>query len=194
MSQHLEQELKFSLAGRTEFDQALSLLGPAEAVLEQTNHYFSGLEGQVSPDWVLRLRNENGEFELTLKLGRSQREGYFESLEINCLLSQVQAEEILSGPKWSRALWALSPLQRLRQEFGLEQLVMLGSLRNVRHRCPQQGWVAELDISRFPGGQIDYELEVETDQVERVQRALEPLRALLTVQTKTKFRRFLERV
>jgi len=192
MSEHLEQELKFSLAGAAEFAQALEWLGPAQAVVDQSNHYFSASAGQASPDWVLRVRNEDGQFELTLKLGRSQREGYFESTEVNCSLEPDQVDHLLKRQDWSPELWGLPPLARLRQEFGLDRLVLLGSLRNQRHRCPQQGWVAEMDITTFPCGRVDYELEVETSQVELVQQALQPLAELLTVQTKTKFRRFLE--
>jgi uncharacterized protein YjbK len=192
MGEHLEQELKFSLVGRDEFERVLARLGPPQAVVDQVNHYFSASAGQVSPDWVLRVRREDELHELTLKLGRSQRQGYFESVEVNCPLDPEQAAHLLTTDLWSPELWDLPPLLRLRQEFELDRLVLLGSVQNLRHRCPQQGWVAELDITTFPGGRIDYELEVETSQVELVQQALQPLSDLLTVQAKTKFRRFLE--
>lgn len=194
MSQSLEQELKFQIAGPVEFDQVLRSLGPPQAVVQQCNHYFSVAAGRASADWALRVRDEDGHFELTLKLGRSQREGYFESIEVNCDLDPASVEQLLTLSEWSPQMWELAPLQRLQQEFGVARLVKLGSLRNQRHRCTQAGWVAELDITTFPNGQVDYELEVETSQAELVQQALEPLASLLTVQTKTKFRRFLERL
>ncbi len=183
----LEQELKFKIAGPAEFERVLLALGPPQAVLEQRNHYFAS----PSKDWALRVRDEDGEFELTLKLGRRQSQGYFEALEINCDLNQAQVAELLEAGAWSEELWELPPLQRLRTEFGVGQLALLGSLHNRRHRCDQGGWVGELDITTFPDGHVDYELEVETSQVELVQQALQPLAELLSEQTQTKFRRFL---
>ncbi|MFN8609329.1 MAG: CYTH domain-containing protein [Vulcanimicrobiota bacterium] len=195
MSQHLEQELKFQIAGPVEFEKLLQFLGPPEKLLNQCNYYFSDRSDRVSPDWSLRVRQENELYELTFKLGRRQSEGYFQSTEVECPVDKEQADELLYQPVWSETLWELPPLQRLRQEFGVERLFLLGSLRNQRHRCPQsRGWVAELDITQFPNGQTDYELEVETSDVEGVKQALEPVREFLTPQTKTKFRRFLERV
>ncbi|MBS2034675.1 CYTH domain-containing protein [bacterium] len=194
MTHELEQELKFQIAGPAEFEKVLSFLGPAEKLLNQCNYYFSDRADRVSPDWSLRVRQENDLFELTFKLGQKQSEGYFQATEVECLVDKDQADELLYQPVWSETLWELPPLQRLRQEFGVERLVLLGSLRNQRHRCPQAGgWVAELDITQFPNGQTDYELEVETADVEGVRQALKPVDEYLAPQSKTKFRRFLER-
>jgi len=195
MSQHLEQELKYQIAGPAEFEQVLRFLGPPQKLLKQCNHYFSDRPDQVSADWSLRVRQQNEDFELTFKLGKKQTEGYFESTEVECPIDAEQVVELLEQPIWSETLWELPPLERLRKEFGIDRLVLLGSLRNQRHYCPQPGgWAAELDITHFPNGQTDYELEVETADVATVEAALAPVRELLTPQTKTKFRRFLERV
>ena len=195
MSQHLEQELKYQIAGPAEFEQALRFLGPPHKLLQQCNFYFSDRPDQPSPDWSLRVRSENEAFELTFKRGKKQAAGYFESTEVECPVDPDQAKEFLEQRVWSETLWELPPLARLRQEFGASRLHLLGSLRNQRHYCPQSGgWAAELDITHFPNGQIDYELEVETAEVAAVEAALEPIRDLLTPQSKTKFRRFLERL
>lgn len=193
MSQHLEQELKYQIAGPAEFEKVLQFLGPAREVLEQCNHYFSDRPDRPSPDWSLRVRQENELFELTFKLGKKQEAGYFQSTEVECPIDAQQVEELLGQPVWSETLWELPPLERLRQEFGVSRLVLLGSLRNRRHVCPQSaGWVAELDITDYSRGRVDYELEVETAAVAAVEQALQPIGALLSPQTKTKFRRFLE--
>ena len=195
MSQHLEQELKYQIAGPAEFEQVLRFLGPPQKLLNQCNHYFSSRPDRPSPDWSLRVRQQNDAFELTFKLGKKQEAGYFESTEVECPIDSEQVAEFLEQPVWSETLWELPPLERLRKEFRVERLVLLGSLRNQRHYCPQPGgWAAELDITSFPHGQIDYELEVETSEIAVVEAALEPVRELLTPQTKTKFRRFLERL
>lgn len=193
MTQHLEQELKYQIAGPVVFEQVLEFLGPASEVLEQSNHYFSDRPDRPSPNWSLRVRQANELFELTFKLGKKQSEGYFESTEVECPVDAEQAEELLRQPVWSESLWELPPLERLRREFAVDRLVLLGSLRNQRRCCPQKaGWVAELDITHFPQGRIDYELEIETAEVAAVEQALQPIRHLLTPQTSTKFRRFLE--
>ena len=193
MTQHLEQELKYQIAGPAEFEKVLQHLGPSVEVLEQCNHYFSDRPDRPSPDWSLRVRQENELYELTFKLGKKQSEGYFQSTEVECPIDEQQVEELLQQPVWSETLWELPPLERLRQEFGVNRLVLLGSLRNRRHVCPQSaGWVAELDVTEYPQGRTDYELEVETAEVAAVQEALLPISSLLTPQSKTKFRRFLE--
>ncbi len=193
MSGHLEQELKYQIAGPAEFEKVLEFLGSPTAVLEQCNHYFSDRPERPSPDWSLRVRQENELYVLTFKLGKKQTEGYFESTEIECSVDDQQVEELLGQPVWSESLWELPPLERLRREFEVDRLVLLGSLRNQRRCCPQAaGWVAELDITQFPQGRTDYELEIETDQVAAVEQALEPIRQYLNPQSKTKFRRFLE--
>lgn len=190
---HLEQELKYRIAGPAEFEKVLRYLGPPTGVLDQCNHYFSDRPDRPSPDWSLRVRQEDELFELTFKLGKKQVQGYFEATEVECPVDEQQVEELLTQPVWSETLWELPPLQRLREEFGVQRLVLLGSLRNRRHVCPQSGgWVAELDITDYPQGRVDYELEVETAEVAAVQQALEPVAHYLSPQSKTKFRRFLE--
>lgn len=191
----LEQELKFSLPDRAAFEKALAFLGPAEAVLEQVNHYFSAPGGEVSANWSLRIRQEADCFELTLKSGRKQVEGYFEAREINHELTSEQAREMLASASWAPEWFTRwEPLRLLKEEFGVDQPLYIGSLRNLRHKCRKMDWgQPELDQTSFPDGSIDYELEVETDRPDAVRSALEPLAELLTVETKTKFRRFLER-
>lgn len=193
MSQHLEQELKYRIAGQVEFEKVLQFLGPVTEVLEQCNYYFSDRPDRPSPDWSLRVRQANQLYELTFKLGKKQTGGYFQSTEVECPIDAEQVEELLSQPVWSESLWELPPLERLRREFGVGRLVLLGSLRNQRHCCPQKaGWVAEMDITQFPQGRVDYELEIETAEVAAVEAALQPIAGFLRPQTKTKFRRFLE--
>lgn len=90
----------------------------------------------------------------------------------------------------------LEPLERLRHDFpGVERMVPLGQVQNLRIRYPlPTGDTAELDRTEFPGGGLDYELEVETEQPEEVERYLQSLGVPLEPQSKTKFRRFLEAI
>lgn len=187
----VEQELKCAFADRAAWQRALEVLGPAQQVLEQTNHYFS--DPLASSGWSLRLREENGAFRLTYKSGRTARDGYFQALEVEDDIDEASAARFLAGLTSDDPMWALAPLSRLRAERGVRQLQYLGFNRNQRHACPQEGWVAELDISEFPDGSIDYELEVECANPLSVREQLQLKLGALTVQTKTKYRRFLER-
>lgn len=202
----LEQELKFALSGPEPWGEALRLLGPAEAVIEQTNHYFAGADGNVSRDWSLRLRREQREggaprpdgplvpaesWEVTLKHGRKVSDGYFEATEINAPVTAEQALAILQHDVWPVGL---EPRAQLESLFGVTRPVYLGPMNNVRYRCPLRDWGrAELDITTFPDGSVDHELEVETDQPDAVRQALLPLGNLLTPSASTKFSRFLSR-
>ena len=187
----LEQELKFEFTDRVAWDRALEALGPPSSRLEQVNHYFSDAAG--SSGWSLRLRRENGNYRLTYKSGRSAQDGYFQALEVEECVDSPSAEKFFAGLASDDPLWSLPPLARLRADRGVSQLIYLGCNRNQRFPCPQEGWVAELDISEFPDGSIDYELEVECSDPASVREQLQRMLGALTVQTKTKYRRFLER-
>lgn len=194
VSESLEQELKFRLDGSNGFRRAVEFLGPVLATVEQVNHYFGAPGGAVSPDWSLRIRHEDQGYELTLKSGRRQQDGYFEASELTCPLSDDEAELLLTLVQWPEDLRQLEPIRKLRAEFGIVQPAYLGSLQNQRHKCQVQPWgQPELDITSFPDGSIDYELEIETGEPQTATAYLQPLAPVLTPQKTTKFRRFLER-
>jgi uncharacterized protein YjbK len=194
VSESLEQELKFRLEGSSGFRRAVEFLGPVLATVEQVNHYFGAPGGQVSPLWSLRVRQEDQGYELTLKSGRQQRDGYFEASELTCPLSDEQAELLLTLVQWPEELQQLEPVQKLREQFGVAQPAYLGCLQNQRHKCQIHAWgQPELDITSFPDGSVEYELEIETAQPQEAAAYLQPLAAVMTPQKTTKFRRFLER-
>lgn len=194
MSESLEQELKFRLDGPGAFRQALECLGPVEAVVQQVNHYFGAPGGQVSPNWSLRIRQEDERWELTLKSGRRQHQGYFEAVETTCPLTSDQAELMLTLVQWPEEFRALEPVRALTEHFGITQPAYVGALENQRHKCRPRGWgQPELDITSFPDGSVDYELEIETSDPEAARADLTKFHLTLAPQRTTKFRRFLER-
>ncbi len=192
---HFEQELKFRIQDLQGFNEALQVLGPALQTVHQVNHYFAADGPAPSFGWSLRLRQKDSDFELTLKMNRRFVEGFFEADEVNVAIEPGLAQRLLGSPEWDESIWQLAPLTRLRSEFGVARLKLLGSSKNVRHRCPSRSWgTPELDITSFPDGSTDYELEVETTVPQEVLADLKSIEALLQVQDKTKYRRFLERL
>jgi uncharacterized protein YjbK len=189
-----EQELKFRIADLNDFSKVLEYLGPVEQTVRQVNHYFCAEGESPGAGWSLRLRQKDNDYELTLKSNRRFVDGYFEADEVNAAIEPELAQFFLETPDWQDAHWQLAPLAQLRARFGVQRLRLLGSSQNVRHRCSKRSWgVPELDVTGFPDGSIDYELEVETAVPESVVLDLRPIQGLLQVQDKTKYRRFLER-
>lgn len=193
--EHFEQELKFRIVDLQDFTRALDFFGPATQVVRQVNHYFCAENESPSSGWTLRLRQKDSEFELTLKTNRRFVDGFFEADEVNAAIEPQLARRLLESPHWEESTWGLAPLERLRSQFGVQRLRLLGSSENLRHRCSRRPWgVPELDVTSFPDGSVDYELEVETALPQEVLSDLKPLEAILQVQDKTKYRRFLERL
>lgn len=189
-----EQELKFRIAGLDDFNRVLEFLGPVVQTVRQVNHYFCADDQPPGSGWSLRLRRKDHDYELTLKSNRRFVDGYFEADEVNAAIPPELAQYFLETPDWQDAHWQLAPLAQLRAQFGVQRLRLLGSSQNVRHRCSERPWgTPELDVTGFPDGSTDYELEVETTVPQAVLLDLKPIQDILQVQDKTKYRRFLER-
>ena len=191
----MERELKFLLSA-SDYEALRSFAGPSATQLEQHNHYFDSRE-RVLRDHAgasLRIRGEGPPWawELTLKVGTRVDQGYFEAHEWNEALAEDQAHALVEGgAAWP---WESEPLRHFERLFGQRQLVRLGSVENVRIRVPLFGdEVAELDKTRFPDGSVDYELEIETEDPRAVRGFLSERGWDFPNQSKTKFRRFLER-
>ncbi len=160
----------------------------------QVNLYLDTPEGGLSAaHGALRLRQEGETRTLTYKRGLSQTGSFFEILELEAEVDQPLWQTLASGQLPD---FPLEPLERLRQDFpGVKRLVALGQVQNLRICYPlPTGDTAELDRTEFPGGGLDYELEVETERPEEVERHLVSLGVPLEPQSKTKFRRFLESI
>lgn len=189
----IERELKYRL-DEVAYEHLKTALGKSQGQELQVNLYLDTPEGGISAaHGALRLRRERETRTLTYKRGLSQTGSFFEILELEAEVDEPLWQALASGllPELP-----LEPLERLRQDFpGVKQLVPLGQVQNLRIRYPlPTGDTAELDRTEFPGGGLDYELEVETERPEEVERHLHTLGVILAPQSKTKFRRFLEAV
>lgn len=191
-----ERELKFRLRDEGDWRAVQQVLGAPAGRLEQVNAYLDTADGRVAERReMVRLRRENDARVLTYKQGVRAEDGYFEAREFEAPITAEEWERLLGGREVG--LEHLEPLTVLRSSVGLGPLRVTGEVRNLRLRYPlANGDVLELDRTEFPGGRLDFEIEVETAHPEEVRSLLEDLAGRagvpLEVQTRTKYERFLE--
>jgi len=191
-----EIEIKLRLEGRAQYDKLCREMGAPADAWEQINHYFRSEDGRIpGEEGVIRVRLERGKAVLTVKLG-ALKDG---------LASAQEYEEAWRGPleempPASTAMWDAghAGLLALERRFGKRfPLVWVGKMINRRRLySTDEGLCMEVDASRYPDGEEDYEVEVETDDPERDRHLLEGLLDRLDVlyvpQPATKYQRFLE--
>ena len=196
MSVRKEIELKFRLEGRVQYEELCRKMGDPVDRCNQINHYFRSADGKIpGEEGVIRIRLERDRAVLTVKLG----------VLTNGLARAQEYEEPWSGPPEempppSDVLWRSGHrgLRTLEERFGKRfPLVWLGSMVNERKLYRSvEGLGMEVDASRYPDGEEDYEIEVETEDPERDREILEALLRDLGIrfvpQTATKYQRFLQ--
>jgi len=196
MSIRREIEIKLRLEGRAQHDKLCRQMGTPADAWEQINHYFRSEDGRIpGEEGVIRIRLERGKAVFTVKLG-ALKDG---------LASAQEYEEAWRGPleempPTSIAMWDAghAGLHALEHRFGKRfPLVWVGKMINRRRLYrTAAGLCMEVDASRYPDGEEDYEVEVETDDPERDRGLLEALLDRLGVhfvpQPATKYQRFLE--
>jgi uncharacterized protein YjbK len=190
-----EIEIKLRLEGRAQYDKLCRKMGAPTDSWEQVNHYFRSEDGTIpGEEGVIRIRLERGKAVFTVKLGALK----------GGLASSREYEEAWRGPPEempppSTAMWDAghSGLHALEQKFGKRfPLVWVGKMINRRRLYrTAEGLCMEVDASRYPDGEEDYEVEVETDDPERDRGLLEGLLGDMGIrfspQQATKYQRFL---
>lgn len=199
-SRRIESEFKLLLSGEEDANRLIALLiGPAAqapAPVGQLNEFYDTPDRAFGAGLrILRLREEGGHFFLTAK-------GRLPGLDDAGALSRLGEEEVEIDEVWARAIHAavLCPLaaleesldtesdllQALRASVGAAHLETVGCFRNERRKVgpiplgASDGELAlcfEFDRTEFPGGRIDWEVEVEV-QASQEERAEELLREL----------------
>ncbi len=189
----MEREVKLRLADEASWQRLQAVLGDPSASLDQVNLYLDTPSLEVAGRrGMLRLRRQDGTWSLTWKRGLRMEQGYFEALEVECPLDEAAGQ----CPDLA-ALEHLPPVRSLRADGVAGPLALQGEVRNLRQRYPlTDGSVLELDRTTFPGGRVDFEVEVETMHPEQVTSLLEDLArragVVLQAQDRTKYERFLE--
>jgi uncharacterized protein YjbK len=189
-----EHELKISLPGAADFDLLLAGLGEPEKQSRQVNHYYDTSDrALLGARMSLRFREEEGKSWFSLKRMGGWSEGYLRGEEL-----EAEVREKISDPaQLDPYHWDLPPIRFLRRQFGALRLVWQGSIRNTRRVYSLgEGIRMEVDRTEFPGGRVEYEIEVECQDEEKARHLLLGLldsRGVRWVpQTKTKQQRFLE--
>ncbi|MFO7612966.1 MAG: CYTH domain-containing protein [Clostridia bacterium] len=159
MDTNQEYELKLMLL-ESEYNNLADLEG--EEPFLQVNHYYDtvGLD-LYKARRMLRIRNKNGGFELTVKATGlfAAREGIASMTENNIILDVVEAAEILGGRfRINEYLTAFPDIA------GLE-LLPVGTLATLRKKVVMDTGLpmAEVDRNSYLGI-VDYELEWEIDE------------------------------
>ena len=184
-----EIEFKFAVHGKQAFDYLVNHLDLPSSVLEngviQTNHFFDSPGHCLhNHHFVIRLREENNRYSLTIK-GEQQSPP-----DGGSVLSNRIEEEVVLPAESARAMLdgSITPRQVVKEHFSSraasllnmieaacdqQALVHIGDFRNLRIHLPpvllpagntSERVVFELDSSTFPDGKVDYELEVEISE------------------------------
>lgn len=171
-----EIELKRLLIGEGAADKLVAALGQVRAEKRQVNHVFDTDDRRLhARRYALRLREENGVFSLTAKgPGRSVGAHTDARPEAEAEIDRAVADEVLSGRR--------DPVAALREREpdpafaelwrGLDEardgapLREAGHFENLRRVVPFTlghgvSLEAEIDRTRFAGGRIDDEIEIE---------------------------------
>ena len=175
----MEIELKLALTPPEALERLLANLPTPDAVITQTNHYFADPLGLLARDRVMvRVResvNEAGEgpqpVVLTIKKRAEVNNGLFIAQEDEYELDPG-AWQVVRDQGGDLRQAEVKPLEALCESIGVSMLFKVGAFRNTRRCIPFQGLMLEVDRTEFPGGRVDVEVEVETEDVERARRVL----------------------
>jgi len=183
-----EIEFKLQLAGESDFDALVAVLPGgarlARRELAQTNHYFDTRDGALhAARSSLRLREAGGAWTLTAKgpqdAGAARDLALARRAEEECAVDGRSAAELLAGTRCPLATLLArrgaraSPFAaRLEALVAGRELIRIGGFENLRARVgpiaveldgrPRQ-LTLELDRTTFPGGRVDWEVELEVE-------------------------------
>lgn len=170
MSGPRERELKLRIAS---LDAFLDLRdgtrwGTRSTPQRQVNHYFDTGDLLLARRRILLRIREAAGCVLTLKCGREVSPGSFDSLELERDVDRAVLARALADPATILDL-GIAPVGELLRRVGRIPLVVAGTLVNERVRRGVGGWTLEVDRVTFPDGTESFEVEIETEDVERLE-------------------------
>lgn len=194
----MELELKYKLSAESDYYKLRSYLDAhySGVILLQKN-YFYDTENMllIKHNAVLRVRVQNKKVIITFKEQKEKKEGYFISDEIENTVSLEEIEPVLAVEKSVLSVCGENK-NNVERITGNSDLVQVGMFSTQRIKYSIDDVVLELDRVDFGKGVVDYEIETESEDEEKVRAFLCSLMESLNVQfqpqEKTKYQRFLE--
>lgn len=177
-----EIEIKVHLDSFTDYLKLLGYLGQIESEILQINGFFdSETRSLAKAGWALRVRAENQRGLVTAKSIPTQAGIAIVRQEIEAEISRSEAIEVLHLRQDLLSLDVM-PVSYLKAKIPNLTLARLISFQNVRQRkllkIGEASYLLEIDKTEYSDGSVDYELEVEladTDKVELVENHLHKL-------------------
>ncbi len=197
MNKTMEKELKLRITDAANLKYLLEALPRPIRIESQVNHYFDTPGRDLRKHGVMvRLRESTAGNQLTLKRKAKIVSGYLTAEECE-ESTTLRARDL--GPEGTLEVFRMTPgiARILSGEYGLTEIKRLGLIRNERRVIPmKEGFTVELDETIFPGGRIDHEIEVETENpgaaLEVLERILDGCGIPFDFETQTKYTRFIE--
>ncbi len=199
----MEIELKLGLRAPADLPRLLAALPAPARVIQQHNVYLADPAGKLNATRImLRVRTERRSDDdtprviVTAKRNDEASDGVFRREEHEAPLDPAVWEDVQAGER-ELATVDLEPIQWARREAGFDALAVRTAMTNERHVIPWNGYTLEVDRTTFGAGDVEAEIECETDDPAGARAALDTLLAELGVEvfeeTRSKYDRLLSR-
>lgn len=200
----VEIEIKLRLESFMDYLKLVGLLCPIDDEIHHTNAFFDTEDRRLARGgWALRARAESHRGLLTVKSIPTEAGMAIMRREIEEEIPRSLALDILALQHDIMKV-EVAPIQFLRKEFPKVSPAKLIQFDNVRqfkkYPIGDREYTLEIDKTSFSDGSVDYELEVEFEdmtQREKIEGALEKLLKSLGIafarQSESKFHRALKR-
>lgn len=168
-----EVEIKLRLPSKAAHARVAELMGPSKAFYAQENYFFDGVRVELKKAQTLRIRfyNTDEKAVVTIKGRQALVGGVGRATEVEEDIDVVLAREALRDP--SKLLTTGSDMiNDLLKLHNITELKCLGGFKNDRTVFAWCGQTIELDETKYEWGTV-YEIELETDEPEKIQQKLE---------------------
>ena len=199
-----EIEIKLNLESFTNYLKLRGFLGQTEKEERHLNAFFDTEDRQLSKaGWALRVRAENHRGLITIKSIARESGSTFIRQEVESEITRSMALDILAL-QTDVMHQPVLPIEYLIDKIGRLDVMILVKFENLRQKkifkISDFNYVLEIDKTEFGDGSVDYELEVELPDINRLETVDDNLRRIFSslaipyqVQTESKFARALKR-
>jgi uncharacterized protein YjbK len=181
---HLEIEIKLNLESFADYLKLIGHLGHIEHEEHHLNGFFDSERRTLGADgWALRVRVENERGLVTVKSIPAERGLAVVRQEIEAEIGRGEAFELLNLQKDILSM-PIMPVEFVREKYPDLSLAKLIQFENVRqkklYRIGDQNYLLEIDKTEYSDGSVDYELEIELQEPDRIELIEDDLRRLFT--------------